>query len=36
MMYSEFCDAFAPRDEAILKELASRVPRNVHLTMSYN
>lgn len=33
--YSNFCDAFAPKEESSLKLLASRVPRNVHLTMPY-
>ena len=36
MKYSEFCDAFATKDGNLLKELASRVPRNIHLTMSYD
>lgn len=35
MRYSEFCDAFAPKDKNILAELAARVPRNVNLTMNY-
>lgn len=35
MKYSEFCDAFAPKDPQTLKDLAARVPRNVNLTMSY-
>lgn len=35
MKYSEFCDAFATKEPDLLKELAARVPRNVHLTMQY-
>jgi hypothetical protein len=33
--YSSFCDAFAPKDERYLKELAARVPRNIQLTTPY-
>ena len=36
MKYSEFCDAFATKDPELLRELAARVPRNVHLTMKYD
>jgi Ca2+-binding EF-hand superfamily protein len=35
MKYSEFCDAFAPKEPQALKELAGRVPMNVNLTMNY-
>eukprot|EP00347_Sterkiella_histriomuscorum_P009319 403341661 len=35
MKYSEFCDAFAPKEPNLLKELAGRVPRNVNLTMNF-
>ena len=31
--YSSFCDAFAPKEKETLRDLASRVPRNLHLTM---
>ncbi len=33
--YSDFCDAFAPKDDQYLKEIALRVPRNLQLQMSY-
>eukprot|EP00350_Pseudokeronopsis_sp_OXSARD2_P007479 CAMPEP_0170559232 /NCGR_PEP_ID=MMETSP0211-20121228/41147_1 /TAXON_ID=311385 /ORGANISM="Pseudokeronopsis sp., Strain OXSARD2" /LENGTH=138 /DNA_ID=CAMNT_0010872013 /DNA_START=1254 /DNA_END=1667 /DNA_ORIENTATION=- len=33
--YSGFCDAFATKDDKVLSELASRVPRNLKLTMTY-
>jgi hypothetical protein len=35
MKYSEFCSAFAPKDKNQLKTLAARVPRNIHLSMSF-
>lgn len=35
MKYSDFCDAFAPKDEQYLKEMASRVPRNLQLQMTF-
>mgnify|MGYP002173132872 CR=1 FL=1 len=35
LKYSEFCDAFAPKHQPSLKDLASRVPRNMQLTMSF-
>jgi hypothetical protein len=35
LKYSEFCDAFAPKDKQCLKDVASRVPRNVYLTMAF-
>jgi len=35
MRYSDFCNAFAPKAKGPLKVLASRVPRNIHLTMTF-
>jgi len=35
LKYSEFCDAVAPKAELMLKELASRVPRNIRLEFTY-
>lgn len=35
MKYSEFCDASATKDKELLKKLAARVPRNIHLTMTF-
>ena len=34
--YSEFCTAFAPKEEKYLKVIATRVPRNINLEMDYN
>jgi hypothetical protein len=34
LKYSSFCDAFAPKEKEALRDLASRVPRNLHLTMT--
>ena len=36
LKYSDFCDAFAPKDKESLNELALRVPRHMQLQMSYN
>lgn len=36
LKYSSFCDAFAPKEQESLRDLASRVPRNLHLTMNLN
>ena len=34
--YSEFCEAFASKDETCLKELAKREPQNLNLEVPYN
>jgi hypothetical protein len=35
LKYSEYCEAFLQRDENKLREIAKRVPRNVHSQISY-
>ena len=36
LKYSDFCDAFAPKEHQCLKELALRVPRNLQLALAFS
>jgi hypothetical protein len=35
LRYQEFCSAFATIDKNLLKDLALRVPTNMHLTLAF-
>lgn len=36
LRYSEFCEAFLQRDDEKMRQIAKRVPRNVHNQFTYN